>query len=239
VIEIHRDARPIEHYSTVSNVRVVVGPPAATLRERRVVVRPVKVDARTVGRWSPTEARAQVARARERQATFDDGESQATLISAILSVPYQSNSVTPPALDRVIRTCLAKDPDDRWTNTHDVGLQLQGIADAAMVPGDEKAVSIGHRIRGPSWRAPWTDRLAAAAAALALGTAAWVFWPTRVERPSATSPPYSPGFDGRGSWPRLPWPRGSLPKRCCASLGASAPTFSSSVLTAARAFAAR
>ena len=112
-----------------------------------------------------------------------EGENQATLISAILSVPYRSNSVTPPALDRVIRTCLAKDPDDRWTNMHDVGLQLQGIADAAMAPGDEKAVSIGHRIRGRSWRAPWTDRLAAAAAALALGTAAWVFWPTRVELP--------------------------------------------------------
>ncbi|MEO7734850.1 MAG: DUF6600 domain-containing protein, partial [Kofleriaceae bacterium] len=71
VVEIHREARPIEHYSTVSNVRVVVGPPAATLRERHVVARPVKVEARAVGRWTPTEAHAQVARAREHQATFE------------------------------------------------------------------------------------------------------------------------------------------------------------------------
>jgi len=71
VVEIHREARPIEHYTTVSNVRVVVGPPAAALRERHVVARPVKVEARAVGRWSPAEAHAQVARAREHQATFE------------------------------------------------------------------------------------------------------------------------------------------------------------------------
>ena len=71
VVEIHREARPIEHYTTVSNVKVVVGPHADTLREHRVAVRPVKVEARAVGRWSPTEARAQVTRAHEHQATFE------------------------------------------------------------------------------------------------------------------------------------------------------------------------
>jgi len=71
VVTIHRAARPVDHYSTVSNVRVVVGPPAAVLRERHVVVRPVKVEPRTVGRWTPTEARAQVERAREHRATFE------------------------------------------------------------------------------------------------------------------------------------------------------------------------
>jgi uncharacterized protein DUF6600 len=71
VVEIHREARPLEHYSTISNVRVVVGPPAATLRERHVTVRPVKVEARTVGRWTQTETHAQVAHAREHQAVFE------------------------------------------------------------------------------------------------------------------------------------------------------------------------
>ncbi|HEX4420754.1 MAG TPA: DUF6600 domain-containing protein, partial [Kofleriaceae bacterium] len=71
VIEIHRDARPMEHYSTVSNVRVVVGPSSAVLRDHRVTVRPVRVEARAIGRWSPVEAHAQVERAHEHQATFE------------------------------------------------------------------------------------------------------------------------------------------------------------------------
>ncbi len=71
VIEIHREARPLEHYSTVSKVRVVVGPPAATLRDHRVAVHPVRVEARTIGRCAPGEAHAQVERAREHRATFE------------------------------------------------------------------------------------------------------------------------------------------------------------------------
>ena len=71
VVVIHRQARPIEHYQTVSNVRVVVGPPPAVLREHRVEVKPVRVEAKVVGRWTPTEARAQVTRAQEHRATFE------------------------------------------------------------------------------------------------------------------------------------------------------------------------
>ena len=71
VVEIHREARPIEHYATVSNVRVVVGPPAATLRAQHVTVRPAKVDAHVVGRWAPAEVHAQVAHAQEHRATFE------------------------------------------------------------------------------------------------------------------------------------------------------------------------
>jgi hypothetical protein len=71
VVEIHRAARPVEHYATVSNVKVVVGPPAAVLRQRHVEVHPVKVQARTVGRWNAGEAHAQVERAREHRATFE------------------------------------------------------------------------------------------------------------------------------------------------------------------------
>ena len=34
-------------------------------------------------------------------------------------------------LDRLIRTCLAADPDERWQSAHDVQLQLSAIADAS------------------------------------------------------------------------------------------------------------
>ena len=71
VVEIHRSARPLEHYSTISNVRVVVGPPAAVLHEHRIVVHPVRVEPRIVGRWSPAEAHEQVAHARDHRAVFE------------------------------------------------------------------------------------------------------------------------------------------------------------------------
>src|SRR5258705_13957454 len=43
--------------------------------------------------------------------------------------------MTPPALDRVVKTCLAKDPDDRWQTAHDVMLQLKWIAEGGSQAG--------------------------------------------------------------------------------------------------------
>ncbi|MCI0417362.1 hypothetical protein L0222_31745, partial [bacterium] len=43
--------------------------------------------------------------------------------------------LAPPALDRVVRTCLAKDPEDRWQTAHDVMLELKWIAEGATSPG--------------------------------------------------------------------------------------------------------
>jgi Tol biopolymer transport system component len=69
------------------------------------------------------------------------GRGQASLISSIMTaepVPVSSVApMTPPAFDRVVRTCLAKDPDDRWQTARDVALQLQGIQQdrsAALAP---------------------------------------------------------------------------------------------------------
>jgi Tol biopolymer transport system component/predicted Ser/Thr protein kinase len=60
------------------------------------------------------------------------GTSQASLIGAVLhSEPPSVSAVqpmAPPALDRVVETCLAKDPDERWQTAHDAGLELQWIA---------------------------------------------------------------------------------------------------------------
>ena len=68
VVEIHRAARPMEHYATVSNVRVVVGPPRSVLVAHHVEARPAKIDVRMTGRIaSATEAHAQVVRAQERR----------------------------------------------------------------------------------------------------------------------------------------------------------------------------
>src|SRR5206468_10158999 len=51
------------------------------------------------------------------------GSSQASLISSIMKeepAPIATlQPMTPPALDRVVRTCLAKDPEDRFQTAHD------------------------------------------------------------------------------------------------------------------------
>ena len=61
------------------------------------------------------------------------GKSQASLIAAILSsepAPISSiQPLSPPAFDRVVKTCLAKDPDDRWQTAHDVMLELKWITE--------------------------------------------------------------------------------------------------------------
>jgi Tol biopolymer transport system component len=67
------------------------------------------------------------------------GTSQASLIAAILSTQPPSMTslapMTPPALDRVVRTCLEKDPEDRWQSAHDVAGELKWIAEAGSQAG--------------------------------------------------------------------------------------------------------
>jgi len=80
------------------------------------------------------------------------GKSQASLISSIMGTePAPISAVapmTPPAFDRVVRTCLAKDPDDRWQTAHDVGVQLRWIAEGGSQVGLPAAVATGRRTRG-------------------------------------------------------------------------------------------
>ena len=67
------------------------------------------------------------------------GATQASLIGAIMHERPQPVSafqpMTPPAFDRVIQTCLAKDAEARWQTAHDVKLQLEWIAEGGSVVG--------------------------------------------------------------------------------------------------------
>jgi Tol biopolymer transport system component len=67
------------------------------------------------------------------------GESRASIIAGIMSsqpAPISEvQPLSPPALDRVVQTCLAKDPDERWQTAHDVRLQLEWIGDAGSQAG--------------------------------------------------------------------------------------------------------
>ena len=99
-----------------------------------------------------------------------EGQSHAALISAILKdEPAPVSSVapmTPPALDRVVKTCLAKDPEDRFQTAHDIRLQLQWIAEGGSQVG--LPAPVAHR-RKSRERLAWSLAAAAAAAAAILG----------------------------------------------------------------------
>jgi len=62
-----------------------------------------------------------------------EGKSQASLMVAILErdpLPMSSlQPMTPPALDRVVKKCLAKEPDDRWHAAKDLCDELKWIAE--------------------------------------------------------------------------------------------------------------
>lgn len=60
-----------------------------------------------------------------------EGASPASVIAAIIERPAPSIAdVAPPALDRVLKKCLAKDPDDRWQTARDLKDELDWIASA-------------------------------------------------------------------------------------------------------------
>jgi len=68
-----------------------------------------------------------------------EGKTTASVIAAVLErdpPPVSTiQPMAPPALDRVVKTCLAKDPDERFQNVHDVQLQLKWIAEGGSQAG--------------------------------------------------------------------------------------------------------
>ena len=67
------------------------------------------------------------------------GASQASLIGAILHTEPPAISAgqpaSPPALDRLVKTCLAKDPEERWQSARDLASELQWIDQAGSSAG--------------------------------------------------------------------------------------------------------
>ncbi|MBI2678273.1 MAG: serine/threonine-protein kinase [Candidatus Koribacter versatilis] len=100
-----------------------------------------------------------------------DGKTQASVIAAILaSEPKPITTLdptAPAALDHVIRTCLAKDPDERFQSAHDMLLQLRFIANESA-----SSTSRAQAMAAPKKRLSKDARLAWGVAALLLVAAA-------------------------------------------------------------------
>jgi Tol biopolymer transport system component len=82
-----------------------------------------------------------------------EGKTQASVIGAIMSYdpPLISSlqPMTPPALDRVVKKCLAKEPDDRWHAAKDLCDELKWIAGGgSQAPVARAAATKGIRALG-------------------------------------------------------------------------------------------
>jgi Tol biopolymer transport system component len=117
--------------------------------------------------------------------------SQASLITAIMSSdPPAISSVqpmSPPALDRVVRKCLAKDPEDRWQSAADLGSELRWIAEGSSA-GVASPVTASRRRR--SLRLSWiiAGVFGATAAVLGVLVARREAAPLRIIRSSILPP---------------------------------------------------
>jgi Tol biopolymer transport system component len=131
-----------------------------------------------------------------------DGQSQASLIGAIMHTePVSVASAAPlasPGLDRVVKSCLAKDPEERIQTAHDVKLQLRWVAEGGSQAGASAPVMVRRRHRE---RLPWL--VAAVFALAAIGTTTMGL--TRREpAPEVTRFTLDPPAGARTmNWPRI------------------------------------
>ena len=102
------------------------------------------------------------------------GKSQASLIGSILRDDppsiTEASPMIPPALNRVVKTCLAKDPEDRFQTAHDAKLQLEWIAEGGSQAGLPAPVVARRKNRE---KLAWGVAVVAALAAFALGFGFW------------------------------------------------------------------
>jgi serine/threonine protein kinase len=111
------------------------------------------------------------------------GKSRASLIAAILSSEPQPMAalqpMTPPALERVVKKCLAKDPDERWQSANDLASELSWIAEGASQAGATGQIETA---RSRWSRAGWV--VASVSLLLAMASSlAW--WSAQNRRPAA------------------------------------------------------
>ena len=75
------------------------------------------------------------------------GKSRASLIAAILTTeppPLESlQPMTPVSLSRIVKKCLAKDPDERWQSASDLAAELKWIAEGGSQASETMRVPVG------------------------------------------------------------------------------------------------
>jgi serine/threonine protein kinase len=113
-------------------------------------------------------------------------DSQAGLIAAILEheAPPVSDRLplAPASLDRIVRRCLAKNPDDRWQTARDLKSELIWVRDGRE-EGRSARTATTRSVRVRPWRQIFVTSIPTAAA-LVLAVMVW-----RAENKTAPAPP--------------------------------------------------
>lgn len=183
---VHRDLKPANILVTKTGVKLLdfglakIDKPVPVPEE--TVTRALTMKGQILGTlsyMSPEQLQGQEADSRSDIFTFGcvlyemltgkrafDGTSAASVIAAILERPAPSVAeVAPTALDRLLKRCLEKDPENRWQSARDLKSALELVrfpaAVAAPVPVSRSKL-------------PWAI---AAVLALVLGATAWALWP--------------------------------------------------------------
>jgi Tol biopolymer transport system component len=80
-----------------------------------------------------------------------EGKSASSIMASVLAMTPKPIEelvpLTPPALDRVIQRCLAKDPEDRWQSARDVAAELKWIAEGGSKVGLPAVVTVKRKTR--------------------------------------------------------------------------------------------
>ncbi len=107
------------------------------------------------------------------------GDTQATALAALLRDQpppmSQRQPAVPRALERVVRKCLEKKPDDRWQSARDLKPTLELIDLDAPAPGSSSS-SVPIPVAAPS-RKRWLWPAVGAAALVAAAGLAYTLWP--------------------------------------------------------------
>jgi serine/threonine-protein kinase len=106
-----------------------------------------------------------------------DGANQASLVTSIMSAEPPAMSASragvPPSFDRVVKKCLAKDPDARWQDAGDLAAELQWV-------GEQAETAAAPAVKRRSGTAAWVIGLL-----LAAGAAAAATWLLKPDAPAA------------------------------------------------------
>jgi serine/threonine protein kinase/WD40 repeat protein len=100
-----------------------------------------------------------------------EGKTLVSVAAAILEKEPEplrnAQPLTPAALERVVKKCLAKDPEERWQSAGDLASELTWVAEGGAAPGTLASAAVNTRQKGS--RLPWAVAGIAALTALALG----------------------------------------------------------------------
>jgi Tol biopolymer transport system component len=221
---VHRDLKPGNVMMTRSGTKLLdfglakgmgLGSGASSLTAAPTATSPLTADGAIVGTFqymAPEQLEGKEADARSDLFAFGvvmyematgtrafEGKTQASLIASILKDEPRpigtAAPMSPPALDRLVRLCLRKDPEERIQSAHDVRLQLEAIAEGGDAQGHAPAGAAPAPSRSRE-RIAWA--VAAVAALAAIATAAGPFLKPATAPPvvvSSIPPPDGSKFD--------------------------------------------